>query len=108
MLSASLNCTAMTSVVLCLPVFCFSILTLSTVANLSHREAAWFKVRLRHHNRAIIGVFPLRADGDFDPLTEGGQEPEEAVNGVAFNAATHERGHLRLVEPEQVRRPPLA
>jgi hypothetical protein len=69
--------------------------------NLSHREAASFKVPLRHHNHAIIGIFPVRADGDFDPLTEGGQKPEEAVDGVACNAATYERRHLRLVEPEQ-------
>ena len=58
--------------------------------------------RLRHHNRTLLGVLRVRPDGDFHPLTEDGQEPEEAVDGVACNAATDERRHLRLVEPEQL------
>ena len=49
-----------------------------------------------------LGVLRVRPDGDFDPLTEGGQETEEAVDGVTCNPATDERRHLRLVEPEQL------
>jgi len=45
---------------------------------------------LPHDNHTRLGVLSIRADGDLDPLTQGGQEPEETVQGVAFDAATDE------------------
>ena len=58
-------------------------------------------VRPRHHNCTFPGVRRVRSDGDLDPLAEGGEEPEEAVEGVAFHTASDERGDLGLIEPEQ-------
>jgi hypothetical protein len=49
-------------------------------------------------------MLPVRADGDLDPLTEGVQEAEKPIQGVAFDAATDEGGHLRLVDAKEVRR----
>jgi hypothetical protein len=36
-------------------------------------------------------------------LAERAKEPEEAIDAVAFDPATHQSGYLRLVEPEQFR-----
>jgi hypothetical protein len=47
-------------------------------------------------------MLAVRADGDFDPLTESVQEAKQTVEGVPLDAATDEGGHLRLVDPEEI------
>ena len=50
----------------------------------AHGSMGW----LAHHDRILIGFAGLRADGNLDPLPKGSQETKQAVDLVAFNAAT--------------------